>query len=565
MKEIKAQQVVGLLDPTQSNAAVNKNYSDLQALTVANGAGVWYHYPLSYSDLATIPVAQVDTLSFVEVDATLYQVGIGATNYSYTSIVGDTVAGIVAGLLAAINADSLCPASASGTGTLILTAKVAGTPFVTSNPLANPNIGIAHTVLNQSASNTKSVELFKLPAGGVMQEVLVTHSAAFTGGSITDYEVTVGTAVEKNRYVLGYDVFQAPGATVAETSNALGFENKAAQTSIQLTAVSTGDTLDHATAGALDVYIRWSVVTQVPLLGQTLAYDEFFHSFEKVSNLVAQNINTSQYFTMSETLGSITYNFLQDCSIEIDIAITAVGTASPTWDAQTTIVLNGTKTLGATQSSSGFGGVYTTTASGKAKVTNGDQIVVTITNINSTNQSCYVSLDGKSLKQVIPSLPSGLVLPFAGPYVPAGYLLCDGTSVPQSSYPTLFAAIGFAWGLGSDSGATTFSLPDLRGQFLRGVDAGAGVDPDTLTRTAPLGGNVGDAVGSYQGSLVGPHNHTLTTGSGWGGNNGGVRPYWDSGDRTAGSATGTTDGNGGTGTGAETRPTNAYVNYIIKV
>lgn len=61
--------------------------------------------------------------------------------------------------------------------------------------------------------------------------------------------------------------------------------------------------------------------------------------------------------------------------------------------------------------------------------------------------------------------PPGSILAFAGATAPAGYLLCDGSTVSRTTYPALFAAISTAYG--SPDGST-FKLPDLRGQFLRG-------------------------------------------------------------------------------------------------
>ena len=160
-------------------------------------------------------------------------------------------------------------------------------------------------------------------------------------------------------------------------------------------------------------------------------------------------------------------------------------------------------------------------------------------------------------------MPVGTVVPFAGAILPEGWLLCDGSAVNRALYPDLFAAIGTVWGIGN--GASTFNLPDLRGQFLRGVDGSAEVDPDKNDRTAFNGGNAGNNVGSYQADTLGMHNHssidyrdgTFANGGGSGmdvlgygllGNADIVRPI---------NLTGDTGGN-------ETRPVNAYVNYIIK-
>ncbi len=67
--------------------------------------------------------------------------------------------------------------------------------------------------------------------------------------------------------------------------------------------------------------------------------------------------------------------------------------------------------------------------------------------------------------------------------------------------------IGTSWG---GDGIGTFNLPDLRGRLVRGVDGGAGVDPDAATRTEwAAGGNTGDAVGTLQGDEVMSHAHTI--------------------------------------------------------
>lgn len=150
--------------------------------------------------------------------------------------------------------------------------------------------------------------------------------------------------------------------------------------------------------------------------------------------------------------------------------------------------------------------------------------------------------------------PPGMISAYAGGGAPTGWLLCDGSAVSRTTYSALFAAISVFWGQGN--GATTFNVPDLRGYFLRGVDGSAGIDPDKLTRTAiATGGNTGNNVGSYQTDQIVSHNHSYgyrqreqTNASA--GSNGYT---FDSGTVT----TGSTGGN-------ETRPKNAYVNYIIK-
>lgn len=57
---------------------------------------------------------------------------------------------------------------------------------------------------------------------------------------------------------------------------------------------------------------------------------------------------------------------------------------------------------------------------------------------------------------------------------PEGWLECDGAAISRTTYADLFAAIGTEHGAGD--GSTTFNVPDLRGEFIRGWDNGAGID-----------------------------------------------------------------------------------------
>jgi hypothetical protein len=94
--------------------------------------------------------------------------------------------------------------------------------------------------------------------------------------------------------------------------------------------------------------------------------------------------------------------------------------------------------------------------------------------------------------------------------------------------------------------------------FLRGRDAGAGVDPNRETRSAmKTGGAIGDQVGSFQLDEFRSHNHS---GVPWyaGEYTGSI--IYNPATATVGQIINATDMTGGN----ETRPTNIYVNYIIK-
>ena len=156
--------------------------------------------------------------------------------------------------------------------------------------------------------------------------------------------------------------------------------------------------------------------------------------------------------------------------------------------------------------------------------------------------------------------PAGCILAFGGTNVPPGWLLCDGSAVSRSAYSNLLSAIGTAWGSGD--GSTTFGLPDLRGMFLRGVTGSRTdpyADPDAASRTnATAGGNSGNLVGSVQMDTFQSHNHTTTLRIEAAG--GGPYPNFLRDGGSVGSINYPSTSTGG----AETRPKNVYVNYIIK-
>jgi microcystin-dependent protein len=63
---------------------------------------------------------------------------------------------------------------------------------------------------------------------------------------------------------------------------------------------------------------------------------------------------------------------------------------------------------------------------------------------------------------------------------PPNALYCDGSAVGREEYPELYAVIGDSFGAGN--GSTTFNLPDMRGEFVRGYDPGNARDPSGSTR-----------------------------------------------------------------------------------
>lgn len=68
----------------------------------------------------------------------------------------------------------------------------------------------------------------------------------------------------------------------------------------------------------------------------------------------------------------------------------------------------------------------------------------------------------------------GMVTSFAANTAPTGWLAANGSLVSRVTYARLFSRIGTTFGVGD--GSTTFALPDMRGEFVRGWDNGRGID-----------------------------------------------------------------------------------------
>ncbi|HGN0846934.1 TPA: phage tail protein [Proteus mirabilis] len=134
------------------------------------------------------------------------------------------------------------------------------------------------------------------------------------------------------------------------------------------------------------------------------------------------------------------------------------------------------------------------------------------------------------------NIPVGSPIPWSLATAPSGYLICNGQTFNKSTYPKL--AIAYPSG----------KLPDLRGEFIRGLDSGRGIDKGR----AVLSNQVGQAPVSA------------------------IRGYWDSpwnnGDqRNTGysTATGTNKGSWHdiyqeTESQRETRPRNIAFLYIVR-
>lgn len=71
-------------------------------------------------------------------------------------------------------------------------------------------------------------------------------------------------------------------------------------------------------------------------------------------------------------------------------------------------------------------------------------------------------------------VPAGTVIYHAANTPPTDFIKANGAAVSRSTYSDLFTAIGTTYGAGD--GSSTFNVPDLRGEFMRGWDDSRGID-----------------------------------------------------------------------------------------
>ena len=182
---------------------------------------------------------------------------------------------------------------------------------------------------------------------------------------------------------------------------------------------------------------------------------------------------------------------------------------------------------------------------------------------------------------IVQGVPSGAVFCIAVASVPSGYLECNGAAVSRTTYAALFAIIGTNYGTGN--GSSTFNLPDLRGEFVRGFDNGRGVDSGRSVASSQSAQNQSHNHSASATSTAGAHSHSLNyqrkqvedTGTAFvtdirrqgGDGDGGSTTFTNNTDSgfmnnaTVSVSTSVSIGN----QGSEARPRNIAMMYVIKV
>ena len=192
---------------------------------------------------------------------------------------------------------------------------------------------------------------------------------------------------------------------------------------------------------------------------------------------------------------------------------------------------------------------------------------------NSTTTS-FEGYNGSAWGGLASGIPTGTILTFGASTPPSGFLECNGSAISRSTYASLFSILSTTHGAGD--GSSTFNIPDLRGQFVRGWDNSAGVDASRAFGSSQTDQNKNHTHTTDSQSLTGSVSHL----SGSLANNPGtasgiitkLSPTSAIGARSSGSANAsgisidathshTISSSGG---GTEARPKNIALMYIIK-
>jgi microcystin-dependent protein len=281
---------------------------------------------------------------------------------------------------------------------------------------------------------------------------------------------------------------------------------------------------------------------------------------------------TSGTYSEIHTSGSLTYGTAtgnRTVSTSATITTGTIATLNSTTGtiatlnstAGTIATLNSTAgTIATLNSTAGTIGNLSTTLAGDFTISQGTGTLgtsgVTLGTYGSVTAIPFLTVNAKGIitaatTGTFSTFPVGTVMSFAMTSAPSGWLETNGAAVSRATYADLFTSTSTTFGTGN--GSTTFNLPDLRGEFVRGWDNARGIDS-------------GRVFGATQTDAMQGHVHTFSALVSNLGGGTGIAPATSNVGRYNGTTASPSDDgvNGTPRTASETRPRNVALFYCIK-
>lgn len=391
-------------------------------------------------------------------------------------------------------------------GTILLDTSTIDLSYDDATPTISADI-VADSITNTHINSSAAIARTKV-ASGTADHVIINNGSGVLSSESTLAKVRGGTGADNSSVT-----FPATGTIVTETGT---------QTLTNKTL--TGNIADNLVSGTGTFVLNTTGIVTVP---------------NATTDLVGTN--NSQTITNKTFSGSITY------SQTATPANPSAGSNRlyPKVDNQFyTLTSGGTEAVLATNPMTTGGDVIYGGASGvPTRLANGSAGQI-LESSGSTNAPVWSDR----------GMPSGAVIMWSGALgaPPTGWLDLDGSAINRTTYSALFALYGVDYGAGD--GSTTFNLPNAQGVFIRGAG------------TQSINGrNKTGTRGTTQEDALQGHYHDFTNSIQY--NAGGFNAGGGAAANTLSQATGgpITDGTNGTPRiGAETRPANIVLTYIVK-
>jgi hypothetical protein len=110
-----------------------------------------------------------------------------------------------------------------------------------------------------AAALTEDIELFSMPAKGMIKYVLISHNTKFDGPSCTLCKANVGLSGDLKKYSSDFDAFSTPADGNYQMVEIFDYPSKISSTSVRV-SIESDVNLNTLTQGQLEIHVMWSLL-----------------------------------------------------------------------------------------------------------------------------------------------------------------------------------------------------------------------------------------------------------------------------------------------------------------